>query len=507
MKILPSDDSYKTFCDMTSGYRMFRVISEAVNSGVIDLLDEGDRSVEELLAATTLQPEAGRRFITLLVNVGLLEEYGGKLYLSRFSRSYLSRTSDVSQRHVLAFEPVLMENWARLGDVLHEGQGVLIREQPPEQLERRLHLFQQAMAEAAAVRSRELWDTLAHLPEKGTIIDIGAGDGAYLRAFLERYPKWDAIACDLPDVCRMMATHNLPKGLSLYPCNIIDPQEMAGLVGHCRGRADLVLFSNLCHCYSQDENRALLRQAGELLAEDGLMIIHDFYRDANDLGALYDLHMLVNTFNGRTYSMAEMAAMLQDAGFSRHSVIDLLSGSLAMVATRTAPFQAAQSLFSLKNHALTHGFFAAVELDPADIRSEAWVRAKCAYGCPEYGRRWSCPPNSLDQAGFEELLAGYSRALLVAGQPPLKDFQGHLLELEKEAFLSGFKKSLVFSGGPCCWCETCPPDRCSHPEKRRPSLESCGCDVFALAERYGIPVAPLRQSDDFVQYVGLLLVD
>jgi predicted metal-binding protein len=79
--------------------------------------------------------------------------------------------------------------------------------------------------------------------------------------------------------------------------------------------------------------------------------------------------------------------------------------------------------------------------------------------------------------------------------------------LEKEAFLGGFKKALVFSGGPCCWCEECPPERCAFPEKRRPSLESCGCDVFALAERCGIPIAPLRDSDDFVQYIGLLLVD
>ncbi|MGD0584194.1 MAG: DUF2284 domain-containing protein [Oryzomonas sp.] len=507
MKILPSDNSYKTFCDVTSGYRMFRVISEAVNSGVIDLLDDGAWSVGELLDATTLQPEAGRRFITLLVNLGLLEEYSGKLYLSRFSKSYLSRTSTLSQRHVLAFEPILMENWARLGHVLQEGQGALIHDQSPDQLEQRLHLFQQAMAEAAAVRSRELWDALDRLPEQGTIIDIGAGNGVYLRGFLQRYPQWDAVACDLPDVCRRMADQNLPEELSPYPCNIIDQQEMSGLVERYRGRASLLLFSNLCHCYNQDENQALLRQAGELVAESGLLLIHDFYRDANSLGALYDLHMLVNTLNGRTYSIAETAALLRGAGFPQHSIIELPSGSLALIATRTTPFQAAVSLFSLRNHALTHGFFAAAELDPAGIRSEAWVRAKCAYGCPEYGRRWSCPPNSLDQAGFEELLAGYSRALLVAGQPPLKDFQHHLRELEKEAFLSGFKKALVFSGGPCCWCETCPPERCSHPEKRRPSLESCGCDVFALADRCGIPVAPLRQSDDFVQYVGLLLVD
>jgi predicted metal-binding protein len=178
-----------------------------------------------------------------------------------------------------------------------------------------------------------------------------------------------------------------------------------------------------------------------------------------------------------------------------------------MVASRSQPYQATTSLFGLKQQALSHGFFAAVELDPASIRSEAWVRAKCAYGCPLYGKRWSCPPHSLDQAGFEELLGCYSRALLVAGQPPLKAFQEHLLELEKEAFLRGFKKALVFSGGPCSWCESCDDTMCRFPEKRRPSLESCGCDVFALAERCGIPVAPLRNSDDFVQYIGLLLVE
>jgi 5-hydroxybenzimidazole methyltransferase len=113
----------------------------------------------------------------------------------------------------------------------------------------------------------------------------------------------------------------------------------------------------------------------------------------------------------------------------------------------------------------------------------------------------------MDRAGFEELRGCYSRALLVVGQPPLRAFQEHLLELERQAFLGGFKKALVFSGGPCSWCESCSDERCRYPEKRRPSLESCGCDVFALAASCGIPVAPLKSSDDFVQYIGLLLVD
>lgn len=507
MKILPSDNSYSTFCDLTSGYRMFRVIAEAVSSGVIDLLDEGDCTMAELTAAATLKPDEGRRFIELLVNVGLLEQYDGRIYLSRFSRSYLSRTSPVSQRHVIEFEPTLMENWRQLGAVLREGQGTLIIDQSDDDYRARLRLFQQAMSEAAVVRSRELWEALADLPERGIIIDIGAGDGTYLREFLVRHPLWQGIACDLPDVCAQAATGLIPENLSFHPCNILERPELDALVASHRASADLLLFSNICHCYSPAENRALLEQAGEMLNGDGLLVVHDFFRDANSFGALYDLHMLVNTWNGRSYTTAETAALLVSAGLLQHSVIELPSRSLALVATRSVPCQSASSLFSLKSHALSNGFFAAAELDPAGIKSEAWVRAKCSYGCSMFGKRWSCPPHAMDQAGFEELLGCYSRAILVAGQPPLLDFQEKLLGLEREAFLGGFKKALVFSGGPCCWCESCDDIMCRFPEKRRPSLESCGCDVFALAESCGIPVAPLRSSDDFVQYVGLLLVD
>jgi predicted metal-binding protein len=507
MKILPSDNSYRTFCELTSGYRMFSVMGEAIRSGIIDLLEEGECTLDQLLGGTALRPEEGGRFIDLLGSVGLLEQYEGKFYLSRFSRSYLCRSSATSQRHVLEFEPILMENWRQIGIILEQGQGSLIREQTPEECRERLQLYQLAMGEAAVVRSRELWDAITQLPEQGTIIDIGAGDGVYLREFLVRHPLWQGVACDLPEVCDRLTTGSVEENLRLHPCNILDKQELAGLVESYRAQADLLLFSNICHCYGLDENRDLLGQTGALLARDGLLVVHDFFRDANSFGALYDLHMLVNTWNGRTYTTSETDVLLQSAGFGQTTVIELPSSSLAMIATRNAHYPGASSIFGLKYYALAHGFFTAVELDPASIHSEAWVRAKCSYGCSQYGKRWSCPPHSLDQAGFEDLLGCYSRALLVAGQPPLREFQEHLLELEKEAFLGGFKKALVFSGGPCCWCEECPPERCAFPEKRRPSLESCGCDVFALAERCGIPIAPLRDSDDFVQYIGLLLVD
>jgi SAM-dependent methyltransferase len=284
-----------------------------------------------------MKPEEGLRFIEVLVNVGLVEQFDGRLELSRFSRSYLSRSSATSQRHVLAFEPLLMESWSKLGVVLHEGQGALIRERTEDECRKRQHLFQRAMAETALVRSRELWDSLAQLPELGTIIDIGAGDGTYLREFLVRHPGWQAIACDLPEVCSLAAVDPVQQNLNYYSCNILDKQELDLFVTSYSARADLLIFSNICHCYGPDEVADLLYQAGCLVTEDGLLVVHDFFRDASSFGALYDLHMLVNTYNGRSYTTAETTAMLEQAGFGYNVRIELPSHSVAIVASRKRP--------------------------------------------------------------------------------------------------------------------------------------------------------------------------
>jgi 5-hydroxybenzimidazole methyltransferase len=508
MKILPSDDSYATFCDLVSGYRMLSVITQAVNTGVIDAVGEHDCTFDQLLETTGLKPEEGRRFAALLVSVGILEQYDSRLYLSRFSRKYLLGSSPLSQRHVLEFENVLMDKWQGLGVVLSEGQGSRLADLPPEEYLNRLSLFQKAMGEAARVRSRELWDAFPPLPEMGLIIDAGAGDGAYLREFLGRYPGWRAVACDLQDVSALSGADADASAITRHSCNLADPDACDDFVARYGNTASVLLLSNFIHCYSEAENVAMVRRLTGLLRGDGILVIHDFCRDGNSFGAMYDIHMMVNTYNGRTYSFDETVRLLCSAGMADSRILELPSRSHAVVAGSQLPIDLkSDSLFLVRKKARELGFFAAEAVEPAAITTEPWVKAKCRYGCACYGKKWSCPPNSMDAGEFRELLASYSKAMVVAGQPPLRTFQEQLLELEKAAFLDGFKKALVFTGGPCTWCDSCYDDRCRFPEKRRPSLESCGCDVFALAESCGIPVGPVKNADDFVQYIGLILVE
>ena len=509
MKILPADGSYTTFCDLVTGYRTLSVIIQSVTSGIIDRVGRERCTVDQLLETIDLKAEEGRRFVALLENIGILERYDDQLYLSRFAQRYLDKESALSQRNVLEFEQLLVKNWDGLGHVLRGGRSSIVTDQPLADYKQRLELFQKAMREAALIRSKELWDAFPDLPETGVIIDAGAGDGTYLQEFLRRYPKWQAVACDLPDVCTLNGAGFASEAISSYPCNLLDPVECGDFVARHKYSAAVLLLSNVIHCYSASENRALIAQLKELLTEDGILIVHDFFSDGNSYGALYDLHMLVNTYNGRAYTFDETVSMLHESGFNDCNIAALPSYSHAILATRhgNARDRKCDPLFVLRQQALVLGFFAAAVVDPASIRSEPWVKAKCQYGCMFYGRKWSCPPHSLAADEFQQLLRSYSKAMVVAGQPPLQAFQKKLLELEKAAFLHGWKKALVFTGGPCTWCESCADNRCRFPEKRRPSLESCGCDVFALAELCGITVAPIRKSDDFIQYIGLLLVE
>jgi Methyltransferase domain. len=314
----------------------FYLLAEAVRSGIVDAVEAGSDTPAALADCLNLQPDETGRFVDLLCTLGLLQQRDDRLGLSPFSQRFLSRASTENQRNTLLFEPLLIENWRQVGTILQQGQGALTQPQPQDAYHKRLELFQASMAEAASVRSAQLWHALAPLlPPQGIIMDIGAGEGAYLRAFLQRYPDWQGIACDLPDVCVRIMCQDLPGKLTVLPCNILDQQEFSACTAAHHGTAGLVLLSNLLHCYGPQENGALLEQAAGMLTPDGLLVVHDFFRDANLYGALYDLHMLVNTWNGRCYSSIDTSALLQEVGLTHTRLIKLPSHSWAVLASRS----------------------------------------------------------------------------------------------------------------------------------------------------------------------------
>ncbi|HIE30964.1 MAG TPA: DUF2284 domain-containing protein [Methanosarcinales archaeon] len=170
------------------------------------------------------------------------------------------------------------------------------------------------------------------------------------------------------------------------------------------------------------------------------------------------------------------------------------------------------------------------------VKTAAWVRLKCRYGCRAYGKHLSCPPYSPAPEETREVLKDYEDAVLVefVGLPKEASIDPRhihhylwdlilmvhdvIFKLERHAFLSGYYKAFGFGAYPCSLCETCLPEEgdidfntvkqmCRHPDQMRPSMEASGIDVYATVRAAGFELEVLTTFDETIKTFGLLLLD
>ncbi|WP_028585410.1 methyltransferase [Desulfogranum mediterraneum] len=329
----PSRESaYLGFSELLTAYRSSFLLLQVHDAGLFELIAEAGSGLEQICRDLGWDPELGERLLQALCGLELLLVEGERFYLSPFSRAFLWSGSSRYQGASLAFEQQLIGSWQTLEATLKQGSRVhATGDKSPEELATALDRYLGAMGEAARERAPEFWAWLRP-PERGTILEIGAGSGAFLQAFLQVHPGWQGLFFDLPEVVararRSAQLQPLGERLRFFSGNYLE--DGGGLAGCSYGdqAPELVLLSNVVHCQGQRETQELLARAGQQLAPGGLLVIHDFFRDSPGPGRLYDLHMMLNTYNGRTYSRTGFEEMLQAAmGPGTCSWRSLASGS------------------------------------------------------------------------------------------------------------------------------------------------------------------------------------
>jgi len=339
MLTLPQgEDGFLAFSDLLTGYRLSSALMLAHDAGVFEAVSqEGCESIT-LCARVGWEPVYGDRFLRCLCSLGLLRQEGRRYCLSRFAAIYLCSASEQYQGKTLAFEQQLHQSWQQLAATLKTGQRIFAtKDKDPQELQQAFSTYLGAMDEAAQIRSKELWEGLPVAAATGVILDIGAGAGTFLRNFLEKHPGWQGLFCDLPEVVGSTALHQRLTGMEnrvhWCPCNLLTeaPSDFDAIPDQS---CDLVLLSNIIHCQGTAETGMLLRKAAAKTTEQGLLVIHDFFNDTGWRGALYDIHMMLNTFNGKTYSIQETIEMAAPCGFCHSLSKQLPSGSTTLVLTR-----------------------------------------------------------------------------------------------------------------------------------------------------------------------------
>jgi predicted metal-binding protein len=145
-------------------------------------------------------------------------------------------------------------------------------------------------------------------------------------------------------------------------------------------------------------------------------------------------------------------------------------------------------------------------IDPKTVETAPWVRWKCQYGCGGYNSSLMCPPHTPTPEETRMVLDSYKRAILFeAGRLEPKKIA---VQMEREAFLSGYYKAFGLGAGPCRFCNSCAfAQGCRHPDEARPAMEACGIDVFATVRKHGFTIEVVKNRKDPRHYFGLVLIE
>ncbi len=122
----------------------------------------------------------------------------------------------------------------------------------------------------------------------------------------------------------------------------------------------------------------------------------------------------------------------------------------------------------------------------------------CCQACPNFGRRWSCPPFSFRPEELwrsYETIALHGRKLRTPPELLAQSFPPEQLQAQYESLLRPVRQeldqcllalegqtpgSLALFAGSCASCQTCTRQQgapCRHPEPLRYSIEALGGDV------------------------------
>lgn len=168
--------------------------------------------------------------------------------------------------------------------------------------------------------------------------------------------------------------------------------------------------------------------------------------------------------------------------------------------------------------AVERGATHAKQIHPSSVVTALWVRLKCEFGCSGYDKSYCCPPNTPTPERTRAIIDSYRRAILFHMEAPrtpdrgkrFKKYFDMLTGLEGEVFKDGYYKAFVFLAGPCRLCKECGKPQgkpCNFGDTARPSMESCGIDVFQTARNNGFFIKTLSEKTETQNVYGLMLVD
>lgn len=320
--------------DLATAYWYSDVLFTALENDLFTILAEKSMTSGELAERLMWNPQATERFLHALCSLELLVLCENRYFNTVLAGNYLVRGKNYYQGESILWRKYLSAGWRELAGCLKAGGRVsYLDDACGVELEQRIKKYIRAMDNVARTKARELVPLFTGLLDGGEILDVGAGSGAVAAGFLEHFTGMKATLMDLPHVIpvteEMIKERRLSGRVHFQGANILEAWDLP------EKQFDLMILSNIVHAYSETEISAILSQAAQVLKPDGYLLVHDFFLEHSpDKAALFDLNMLINTYNGRTVPSRWVVEQLQKNGLQSTGLIPLQSDTGVIIASR-----------------------------------------------------------------------------------------------------------------------------------------------------------------------------
>ena len=300
--------------DIVAGFVYSQVAFACVKLGVLPLLAEKPRTVEELAALVDLPLEGADRLLKAAVSLGLAERLrDGRYTLGQQGAALVGNggLADMIAHHAHLYadlaDPVALLRRGGGGGALSgywpyaEGEG------PADSAA--VAPYSALMAASQPMIADDVLSAYAFGNHRA-LLDVGGGEGAFLEAAGARYPELGLMLFDLPAVAARAQARIGPR-LNALGGNFGDDPIPLG--------ADIVSLVRVLHDHGDAMVTQLLAKVHAALPPGGTLLVAEPMaetRGAEPAGDAYFGFYLLAMGSGRPRTAAELTGMLRAAGFA-----------------------------------------------------------------------------------------------------------------------------------------------------------------------------------------------
>ena len=311
--------------DIVAGFTYTQITLACVRLGLLEQLRHGAKPEKSLIAVMAMSDAAARTLLRAAAAIELLDVREGtdppNWALGRRGAALLGNPGVLAmiEHHAVLYadlvDPVAMLRAPRGSTGLSKYWPYASATVPGEVAGEGTHDYTRLMAASQSLVAEEILDSY-DVSTHRRVLDVGGGDGTFLRALGKRAPSTTLVLFDLPGVAEVARRRFAESGMA-HRVEVMGGDFSRDALP--RG-ADLITLVRVLHDHDDPLVETVLRSAFQALAPGGRLLVAEPLAGTTGAERMGDAYFGIYLWamgSGRPRSAKELTGMLEKAGFSR----------------------------------------------------------------------------------------------------------------------------------------------------------------------------------------------